>query len=83
MATQFMTGTPKEELEKLMQVVPGFRARKNGVVVSRLQSGKKCEKVCQRNIPLSKLIALFASEVDEEPLTARMMLMAGKEPVFF
>ena len=41
MATQFMTGTPKEELEKLMQVVPGFRARKNGVVVSRLQSGKK------------------------------------------
>ena len=83
MATQFMTGTPKEELEKLMQVVPGFRARKNGVVVSRLQSGKKCEKVCQRNIPLSKLIGLFGSEVDEEPLTARMMLMAGKEPVFF
>ena len=71
MAAQFMTGTPEEGLERMMQAVPGFRARKSGIAVSRVESSKKCEKVCQRNAPLSELTSSFASEINEKSLSAR------------
>ena len=62
MAAQFMTGTPEEELERLMQEVPGFHVRKSGIAVSRLQS-KKGEMTCGKMVPLSELTAIFALEI--------------------
>ena len=75
MAVQFMTGTPEEDLERLMQAVPGFRARKSGFAVSRVEGSKSCEKICQRKAELS--------EIDEKTLTARMERMSAKPLVSF
>lgn len=36
MAIRFMSGTPDEELEIIMQRVPGFQPRRSGMIVSRL-----------------------------------------------
>lgn len=82
MAAQFMTGTPEEELERLMQEVPGFHVRKSGIAVSRLQS-KKGEMTCGKMVPLSELTAIFALEIGEISLTARMEHLTAKPPVSF
>lgn len=37
MTTRFMRGTPYEELEVEMQMVPGFRARQSAVMISRAE----------------------------------------------
>lgn len=83
MAAQFMTGMPEEELERLMQAVPGFRARKSGFAVSRLESSESYEKICRRNVPLSELTSSFAMEVGEKTLTARMERLFAKPLVSF
>lgn len=83
MAVQFMTGTPEEDLERLMQAVPGFRARKSGVAVSRVEGSKSCEKICQRKAELSELTLSFALEIGEKTLTARMERMSAKPLVSF
>ena len=66
MAVQFMTGTPEEDLERLMQAVPGFRARKSGFAVSRGERSKSYEKICQRKAELSELTLSFALEIGEK-----------------
>ena len=83
MAVQFMTGTPEEDLERLMQAVPGFRARKSGFAVSRLEGSESCEKICQREAELSELTLSFALEIGEKTLTARMEGLSAKPLVSF
>ena len=44
MAIRFMSGTPDEELEIVMQRVPGFQPRRSGMIVSRLAySAQDCD----------------------------------------
>ena len=82
MAAQFMTGTPEEELERMMQAVPGFHVRKSGIAVSRLQSGKG-KKTYEKMASLSELAVLFALEIGEISLTARMERLTVKPLVSF
>lgn len=86
MAARFMSGTPDEELERMMQTVPGFQARKSGKIVSRFPCGATGHvgPESREMISIGELMMHFAKEVAQDQFTNRVMrLLRQPCPLFF